>query len=84
MSEQENNNLRSVSISTKQNMPISMGSFEYIAGIDPKETWAPVSKDDMDVEEFEKTPCKAYGDYQRERVHKRVSGFAERYDAGIT
>lgn len=58
MSEQENNNLRSVSISTKQNMPISMGSFEYIAGIDPKETWAPVSKDDMDVEEFEKLRAK--------------------------
>ena len=54
MSEQEKNILKSVSISTKQEMPISLGTFEYIAGIDPKETWLPVSKDDMDVEQFEK------------------------------
>ncbi|PLX66263.1 MAG: hypothetical protein C0603_12730 [Denitrovibrio sp.] len=59
MSEQEKSNaLRSVTITTKQEMPIALGTFEYIAGIDPRETWAPFSDDEMDVEEFEKMRTK--------------------------
>jgi len=55
MSETEKTNrLRSVTVSTKQDMPISLGTMEYVAGIDPIETWMAVSKANMDLEQFEK------------------------------
>lgn len=39
---------RTVRLSTAMDMPISLGAFEYIAGIDPKETWLPVTGENID------------------------------------
>jgi len=54
MSEKEKLNPRTINMSTRLNIPLALGTMEYIAGIDPKETWLPVSKDDMDMDEFDK------------------------------
>lgn len=46
--------IRHVTLNTTMNVPVALGTMEYMAGIDPKETWLAVTKDDMDTEEFEK------------------------------
>lgn len=48
MQENKPNNPRTVRLSTSMDMPISLGAFEYIAGIDPKETWLPVTGESID------------------------------------
>lgn len=54
MSEQENTKLpRSVTMSTKMEVPVSLGTMEYIAGVKPEETWAVMLNKDMDSEQFE-------------------------------
>lgn len=46
--------IRSLTMSTRMDVPVSMGTLEYIAGIDPRETWLPVSGQGMEAEEIEK------------------------------
>jgi len=53
MSEQENKVIRSVTMTTNMEVPISLGTLEYIAGINPKETWAAVSTKDMPAKEYD-------------------------------
>ncbi|MGD9807061.1 MAG: hypothetical protein AB7E76_04400 [Deferribacterales bacterium] len=45
--------IRSITMSTKMEVPVTLGTLEYIAGIDPKETWMPVSSEDFDNEKYE-------------------------------
>jgi len=55
MSEKENKpNLSKLTMTTSMDAPISLGTLEYIAGVDPKETWTAVTGDDVDMEEFDK------------------------------
>jgi hypothetical protein len=55
MSEQENAaSLKSIKMTTTLDVPIALGTFEYIAGIDPVETWAPFVSDEVDMEEYDK------------------------------
>jgi len=46
--------IRHVTMSTTMNVPISLGTIEYIAGIDPAQTWLPMTKDSVDNEQFAK------------------------------
>ncbi|PLX69140.1 MAG: hypothetical protein C0602_06890 [Denitrovibrio sp.] len=52
MSEKEKN-IKTLTMTSKMNVPISMGTFEYIAGIDPKETWKLVTEGGMEIEDFD-------------------------------
>lgn len=46
--------IRSLTMSARMDVPVSLGTLEYIAGIDPKETWMAVSGDSLPPEDFEK------------------------------
>lgn len=58
--------LRSVTMSQRIDMPIALGMLEYAAGVDPKETWAAVTNDEIDVKEFDKIRNK-HMDFLKER-----------------
>ncbi|ADD67645.1 hypothetical protein Dacet_0865 [Denitrovibrio acetiphilus DSM 12809] len=71
MSEKEKNNvMRSITMSTKMEMPISLGTLEYIAGVDPKETWSIIGDDDVDTESFDKLREKHFDSIKQQESTK--------------
>lgn len=60
MSENQNN-MRTLTLNTRMEVPVALGTLEYIADIDPVESWYIVTRRDMDQEEFEKLRKRHFG-----------------------
>lgn len=50
MQENKKQNFKSLRLTTHMDVPISRGTLEYIAGINPQETWLAVTDDNQDLE----------------------------------
>jgi hypothetical protein len=44
---------RTIGMSTKMELAVSKGALEYIAGVDPKKTWEPITDDNYDIRAVE-------------------------------
>lgn len=75
---EKSNNIKTLTLTSKMNVPISLGTLEYIAGIDPKETWKLVTDEGVETDEFEDIRNKHHDLVGEKAQTKRISGEAER------